>query len=320
MQADQKMLDLFVHYATERQNVHERRAAGLPQSEWTEDHILRTRRFCNNFRVADYGSQYVLKELLADSPDLPTTLFRAAFYRLTNEPSFWDFMCAQLGGMPTLEHLQDGTVALVMRLAHAANWKIFRGAYLISFGAASKGQKKHEHLAHFLMDHFHPEGLHSVWPRFAAADTLYARICALESISRIGPFLAQQIATDINYSEHHLGTENDRVVLGPGSTKGLRFIYGDSIIPGGNYHHVNGQLKILELRDSLQHITLELPSGATRGLSLLDIQNVLCEFSKYVREVNKLDFRLPEKPSFTVRPGASKLVLPRHWDNESVIV
>lgn len=200
MKPDTEMLALFKHYANTRQEVAARREAGLPQEEWTTDPILRSRRFCHNFRVMDYGSQYFIREILADSPDLPTTLIRAAMYRLTNEPEFWKYLSAQLGRMPSLEDFENGVVSQVLESAYQRGIGVFRGAYLISFGKESAGQLKHRYVAGYFYEHFHPDGEDSIWTNFQRADTVLARIVALQEASRIGPFLAQQIVTDLGYS------------------------------------------------------------------------------------------------------------------------
>lgn len=313
MEPNKLMLNSFIQYANERQNVFTRRQEGLPQEEWTDDPILKVRSFCNNYRFLDYGSQYFIREILADFPDKHTTLLRAALYRMTNQPSFWEYMYQQLGGMPTLEDVEDGSVGEVMEMAYQGKRQIFRPAYRVFFtnNKDGAGKLKHQTANGYFQRYFLPDGENSVVPRFDAADTMYARICALEGAFRVGPFMAQQMVTDVNYSEHFLGGENDRVVLGPGSLSGLRHIYGMDVIPGGNFHHVNGEIKIQDLQEHLSHIRLELPGGKTRGLSMLDVQNVLCEFSKYVKYSQ--EFGEDKGKVFPARSKPPVLAYPEHW-------
>lgn len=59
----------YLEFVHERHNVWERRRAGDPQP-WTSDPVLAGNKFTNVFRVLDYGSQFLLKELL--DPSLPS--------------------------------------------------------------------------------------------------------------------------------------------------------------------------------------------------------------------------------------------------------
>lgn len=314
------MLNSFLSFSSERHRVFERRQSGLAQEDWTSDEILKRYSFCNSFRVLDRGSQFFIRSILGDGPGLQTTLLRAAMYRMTNEPKFWELYEGETGHMPEFTDLEDGITAEVFQAASDRKMNMFRPAYMISFGPESKGQLKHHVAPQYFFDNFHPDGDHSIVKRFEAADTMYARVCALQEVPRIGSFLAQQIVTDINYSEHHLGGENDRVVLGPGSIRGLQYIFGVDEVPK-DPHNVRGEIMIEKLQDLLREkdIQLELPGGGLRSLSLMDVQNCLCEFSKYVRHASKMNpdvlKTLRTKKIFKPTNKPLDIQLPAHWAN-----
>lgn len=314
------MLSKFISFVKERHQVFLRRQKGLPQEDWTNDLILQQSRFCNVYRVLDRGSQFFIQEMLADEPDKFTTLMRAAMYRMTNEPKFWKFYIRENGGPPTMSEVFGNVLQITMRDAYQANINIFRPSYMLSFGVESAGEKKHDVAPRHFFSYFHPQGANYVGERFFAADSLYGRIAALESAFRVGPFLAQQIATDVNYSEHYLDDENYRVVGGPGSRKGIQYIYGPTAAPV-DYHSVDYHLIISELRRILNRKVepLELPGGGTRELSLMDVQNCLCEFSKYVKLAglvakDPLKAAMSPKRFRAIKPNTPvKIVLPAHW-------
>ena len=58
----------FCAFVAERQAVHERRQAGLPREEWTEDAVLQHGRFC----CIDRRDDAVTQELLVELDRLPT--------------------------------------------------------------------------------------------------------------------------------------------------------------------------------------------------------------------------------------------------------
>lgn len=314
----QPMIQKFLSFSAERHRVFLRRQKGLPQEEWTNDLILKQNRFCNAYRVLDRGSQFFIKEMLADQPDQYTTLARAAMYRMTNEPKFWKLYISEIG-LPSLEDMKDGTLDYAMLWAHESRGiNIFRPSYMLSFGVESVGQKKHEIAPKHFFDHFHPEGSAYVGKRFFQANSMFGRMVALEKASRVGPFLAQQIVTDVNYSQHHLDNENYRVVGGPGSRKGLQYLFGADAV-GQDYYNTNYQLLIQRLQGMLNVDPLELPGGGERKLSLMDVQNCLCEFSKYVKlagQVAKdpLKAAASTKQFKALRP--MEIELPAHWVNE----
>ena len=55
----------YLEFVEERHRIWEKRRSGEPQP-WTEDHVLQDRKFTNVFRVLDYGSQFLLTNLLSD--------------------------------------------------------------------------------------------------------------------------------------------------------------------------------------------------------------------------------------------------------------
>lgn len=312
------MIQKFLSFSAERHRVFLRRQKGLPQEEWTNDLILQQNSFCNSYRVLDRGSQFFIKELLADQPDQHTTLARAAMYRMTNEPKFWKLYISEVG-LPSLEDMQDGTLENAMKWAHETRRaNIFRPSYMLSFGRESMGQKKHELAPKHFFDHFHPEGSAYVGKQFFQANSMFGRMVALEKAFRVGPFLAQQIVTDVNYSEHHLDTENYRVLGGPGSRKGLQYLFGSEAAPQ-DYYNIQYMLLIQKLQSALNVEPLELPGGGERKLSLMDVQNCLCEFSKYVKlagQVAKdpLKAAASDKKFKPLKP--LEIQLPAHWANE----
>jgi len=322
VEENQAMIQKFLSFSAERHRVFLRRQKGLPQEEWTSDLILKQNSFCNSYRVLDRGSQYFIQTMLSDQPDRDTTLARAAVYRMTNEPKFWDFYI-QNEGLPTLDHLVDGTLSDMLRVCHEQ--KIvnpFRPSYMLAFGVESVGRKKHEILPWHTFAHFHPEGEAYLGGQFFNANSMYGRITTLEKGYRIGSFLAQQIVTDVNYSEHYLDSENFRVVGGPGSLKGLQYLFGPKAV-SKDYHSINYQLLIGKLQGALKVDPLELPGGGERTLSLMDVQNCLCEFGKYVKLAGRVA-RDPLKYSgspklFKPSRPLQNVQLPAHWDNEALL-
>lgn len=257
-----RTLDFF-DFVVERHAMYERRQAGLPQTEWTNNMTLATRKFTNVFRWLDPGSQFVLTDLLPGT-DEATALYRCTFYRYTNWPDTWRWLKDKLGDYPTPEDNQQEVLDL-LRLRRDIGKQIFSGAYMIIPQPGQKGDKLLQvvDLVNRVMANYED---------FIGASTQVDRIKTLMSHYGVGKFLAQQILTDFMYQFGTSETENEYVVEGPGSWKGAGVI-----APGQKTVEV-----IHWAHEALVNMP-ECPTLAGRQPSLMDVQNCLCEMSKYVR-------------------------------------
>ena len=138
------MVLTYLDFVVERHRIWELRQAGAEQP-WTDDHILRGKKFTNVFRLLDHGSQYLLSMLQEDlSPR--DRLMRAFLYRHTGRPEPWEFFELMHARYPLVADLQatydtwpqyQGSVKQVTRAdnGRVMNIKenpVFTGAYLVN--------------------------------------------------------------------------------------------------------------------------------------------------------------------------------------------
>lgn len=253
----------FLDFVVERHAMYERRQAGLPQKEWTDDPTLATRKFTNVFRWLDPGSQFVLTDLLPEA-DPDTALYRCTLYRYTNWIDTWTYLREELGHYPT--PVDDQQVVLnLMRARRDAGGQMFSGAYMIIPQPGQKGDKLLQVVD--LVNRVMKDA-----GEFHTASSQQQRHAILMSHYGVGKFLAQQILTDFMYEYGNADTENEFVAEGPGSWKGAGVI-----APGQDTVSV-----IHWAHDTLVNMP-ECPTLAGRQPSLMDVQNCLCEMSKFVR-------------------------------------
>lgn len=257
-----RSLDFF-EFVVERHAMYERRQAGLPQDQWTSHPTLATRKFTNVFRWLDPGSQFVLTDLLPHT-DMEEALYRCTLYRYTNWIPTWTYLRDELGHYPTHKDDQQQVLDL-MRRRRDAGGQMFSGAYMIIPQPGQKGDKLLQ-----VVDLVNRVMADS--SDFLSAKTQPERIAALMSNYGVGKFLAQQILTDFMYRFGEPETENEFVVEGPGSWKGAA-----EIAPGQKTVEV-----IHWAHDALVN-SPDCPTLAGRKPSLMDVQNCLCEMSKFVR-------------------------------------
>lgn len=290
----------YLDFVAERHRVWERRQAGQP-GPWTDDPILQRNKFTNDYRVLDYGSQFLLRELL-NQPGLAAgdALARAFLYRMSNEPATWRYTHKHWGHYPTAYGLNDMLGDLWARYRDSGN-RVFSGAYTIMPLPGVAGFDKAREVVRMAARSFHPGSATCVTPAFLAAGTMAERFAVLRAIPNVGDFIAMQVLTDFGYSPFGADQdENEFVVAGPGARKGAKEIFPEKKVA---WVIAWCRDRVLELDDC--------PSLQGRPPSMMDIQNTLCEFSKYARFMRKPEPARVFKPEHPGTPAP--LVLPAHW-------
>ena len=125
-----------------------------------------------------------------------------------------------------------------------------------------------------------------LWSQLQKVKSLEGVYNKLREYYSIGPFLAFQYAIDLNYSPMINHSEMDFVVAGPGALDGLSKCF-DTL---GDYSPSDTIKWISERHlNDLSNNLNEIDDNVTlfgRQMQLIDIQNILCEVSKYTRISN----------------------------------
>lgn len=307
----------YVGFVEARHEAFIRRQEGWLPEDWYTDRIVATRKFTNVFRVLDYGSQYVLTDLVDPELDPVDQLLRLFLYRHTGRVEVWEYL-EMTSGLPTRGNLQDVLAAMKEyrgenRPSSGNPWtdpknedrrrninvfkrSIFTNAYLVYPQSDAPGTDKLESiisLTHRLAENGSFDDFVHV------AQTQQDRFDCLRRNKGVADFMSMQILTDWGYTPHcGQDRENDFVVAGPGARKGAAAL---------GWAERDASAAIQWAWESIQHLSLP---GTGRHPSWMDAQNTLCEFSKYVRYELK---PIPDKPYTPAHPGPQKIVLPEHW-------
>lgn len=287
---DDKMVELYQHMVRERHQIWLARQHGVSYP-WTEDPVLANRKFTNMFRVLDPGSQFVFN--LEDQ--YPSNVMaRLVFYRLTNLPSSWEVLRSVLGRYPVVADFTERPEVIVDILhAHRAQGnRVFSGAYIIVPEPGTANDKIEGAVrvtARFMREHYE---------FFSKVLTQEQRFAALRATPGLGKFLSMQILADWTYLQEKR-PDMSFVIAGPGAIRGAALLN-----PA-----MKAEAVINDLTSAWEdHPTVRL---GDRGLTVMDVQNTLCEFSKYAREIEYPRKKTPYKPA---HPGAQpKPRLPRWW-------
>jgi hypothetical protein len=123
--------------------------------------------------------------------------------------------------------------------------------------------------------------IHERYPlRLTDSKSMADAYALLRSAPSVGPFLAYQYATDLNYSPLTDFAEDKFVVAGPGAVDGIHKCFANA----GIVNSVDVIRYMWEHQD--KHFSdqgIKFTSLWGRPLQLIDCQNVFCEISKYAR-------------------------------------
>ena len=153
---------------------------------------------------------------------------------------------------------------------------------------------------------------HALGERILEGTSFEQIVRLLEGFPLTGPFMAYQIAIDLNYSDLLNFDEDDFTQPGPGALRGLKKVFIDL----GDYNE-SDVIKWMVDRQEIEFERFELPFSGLWGrrLHAIDCQGLFCEIDKYCREAapELLSARSRIKARFTPSSEPLPLFFPPKW-------
>lgn len=305
----QPVYDAYWRFAAERQRIFQQRVAGAP-GPWTDDEILTKYRFCNAYRASDRVSQYLIRNVIYGPDDLSAedTLLRIVLFRLFSKEETWESIESEIGVL-TAASYDTGAIDAVLTRRMAAGRPIYTSAFILCANAAFGHARKHRnHLA--LVEAMLRDG--ALARSVANANSLRELYERLLAWPLVGPFMAYQLAIDINYSDIVDFSEDEFTVAGPGAMRGLRKCFADTA--GCTPAELISSM-VDRQGDEFDRLGLEFDGLFGRPLHAIDCQNLFCELDKYARvafpELRSNRVRIKARFRPTQRP--LKLFYPPKW-------
>lgn len=260
--------DAFVAFIIERHRIYERRAAGK-SAPWTKDPILQQYRFCNVYRELDRVTQWIAKHWRGPHASYEHLWFSMVIARLVNRPETLAEM--SFPGRWNKKHFLS-----VMHNRRAEGERAFGSAYIVSTGGLS--MDKAQYLAERVLD--------PMWERRKllqpkTTDSLRAYHNRLMDENGMGSFMAAQVVADLKYVAPLQNAKDwwSFASSGPGSRRGMSYVMGKNPKEIRWREH--------EWREALSELAeLVRPHIKQANMPRIhaqDLQNCLCEFSKYRR-------------------------------------
>lgn len=313
----------YLYWICERMNIFWRRYNGVPQEQWTEDPILKQFKFTQVYRVLDRASQYLLKEVIYNGKEYEPEdmFFRILLYRHFNLPSTWETFKAKLGDITYNTGIQN-----IVDCCHEAVKKgevLYSNAYMIGAYFYNdpnlsyiKKMPKYEAQMTIWKDFIFENGyIYEILDSVSFED-LYNKI---HQLPIFGDFIAQQYCIDLMYSPLFDFSENDFVVTGPGSLKGIKWTFEDvtasyDYVGAIKWVHEHFEEKMHEFCEASGMIWNPLPFQPVPTLT--NLQNCFCECSKYAKGLG-FSFNKGKKEriknTYDKPKGAIDFVFPPKW-------
>lgn len=267
----------LLNFVVERHNVYLKRAAGQPWP-WTSDPKLRAFRFTNVYRELDKETEWIFLNWLAQ----------------VDEVWFASLVARHINWHPTLMWLphpdpwQPEEFLKQMQVVAENNDKVFSAAYMINQTIpGGKGLSKAGYLERYL---FSPAWKQREILRPRPREQLWEFHERLMTMRGVGSFIAAQIVADTKHFDPNINHAVDWhtwAAIGPGSARGMRMLRGEPPDQRWDEREWHSLLQILQVE-----LNKRLPPGWP-DLDAQNVQNCLCEFSKYVRGYSRQRFFPP---------------------------
>ena len=273
-------VESLLYFVWEREAIRLARLNGLPRESWTTDPVFGKYKFTNIRRRDDRVSQWVVRNLvqpLRRDRDLWFTLLVA---RIVNWPPTLEKLLYEEVIPCSPEAFNPREFERVIEQFKRESEKVYSGAYMIYPTKLEPGGSKSRSIARHIIGDVvkRAEDIsYALW-RKDCEPSVERFVGALAQAYGVSTFMAGQVAADLTYAPGHLDSAEDLYTwapMGPGSLRGLNYLHGRSPYAGWAQVEFNSALQQLNsrIRDELQ-IT---------DLTLHDVQNIMCEFSKYCR-------------------------------------
>jgi hypothetical protein len=264
-------LQTLIYWIKEREVIRGLKEAGV-ERPWTQDKTLDTYRFCNVRRRDDRVSRWLLDNVYLPNEDNPNLWFMMVLSRWINwPPAIKELMEKGLWPMTDFDPVAFGT-AIDDRVARGE--KSYTGAYMIT-ARNCQGEKKGVWLS---KSTFHP-----VWAAKLEIQEMLSNSPTVEGLVNrfrlfynFERFMAGQVIADMTYTKL-LNNASDIYTyapVGPGSSRGMNWLHDIEM---------NRALKQEVFTEQLTELMGEVNPNSPVALTAHDLQNCLCEVSKYVR-------------------------------------
>lgn len=279
----------LAYFVWEREAIRIARENGHT-APWTTDPILAKYKFTNIRRKDDRVSQWIIDNLITPNLGRKDLWFTLLIARLINWPPTLNRlrMGGVIPGRP--KEFREAMFVSTIENLKGEIGKVYSGAYMLYPTKMDPGGKKSQAIATHIIGS--AIKLEAEITASLKENSVEKFVTTLSKCFGISTFMAGQVAADLTYASGYLDNAvdlNTYAPIGPGSLRGLNYLFKFKPFKVWEQEKFNDALQIIHgaLKSSLY----------IHDMTLHDVQNIMCEYSKYVRTV------LNEgKPKTTYKP------------------
>lgn len=322
-------LDDFWKFVALRQDILRKRLQG-DAPPWTDDPLLARYAYCNVYRVADRGCQFLIGQVIESGSQEPQDIvLRVLLYNMFSWPATYLLLEEELGPLKW-STFDVAKCASLLSDARRRGVKVYTGALhffqrrmspLICTLFQAAYQRPNPKLggSEACVDHidlvaaFMDSGLVRVLQTSRSAAEVFS---FLHSFQSMGKFLAFQLLIDLSYTPLLNFHPSDFVVPGPGSTRGLQRCFRIAgVHPAPKYLERLMQWLAATQSHHFSRLGLHFSGLGDKALPLsaIDIEHSMCEFDKYKTGLKRQNHRFKPQP-------LEALVLPRAWSHPARLI
>lgn len=271
----------LLYFVWEREAIRIARENGHA-APWTKDPVLARYKFTNIRRRDDRVSKWVIENLITPGGSDPHLWFTLVVARIINWPPTLQALITA-GVLPASpEDFDPAAFTRVVESRKGVQSKVYSGAYMVYPTKMDPGGTKSAAIAKYILSDVIRKASHIdvMFKDPPAERFIQDFVNAMTPCFGISTFMAGQVAADLTYAREQLGQAQDLntyAPIGPGSQRGLNYLLGRKPFATWQSDAFNGWL--VRINDDIKkELQIE-------DLTLHDVQNIMCEYSKYCRVV-----------------------------------
>lgn len=274
----------LLYFTWEREVIHVVKERG-GETPYTSDPVFQKYKFTNIHRRDDRVSKWIIKEIINLNLKNDDLWFSLLIARIVNwPPTLEKLIYEDIIGCDAEDFDPVGFVKTIENFKKESS-KVYSGAYMIYPGKHGYVNKS-DFLANVVLKSAVDNAIY-VRNVILGGGTIKSVVHELTKCFGISTFMAGQVVADLTYAKGHLDKADDLynfAPMGPGSMRGLNYLLGRTPFAGWEQDSFNTELSSIN-----NNIQKELKIV---DLTLHDVQNIMCEYSKYCRVV--LDEGVPK--------------------------
>lgn len=265
------LYEYLIEFVNERELIRKNKEAGI--QPYTQNEILNKYRFCNVRRRDDRVTRWLLQNYYTNN--IGDVWFKAMIARLINWPPTLKYLLEKDAIPHRVEEFDVDYFIKCLEELKERNIKMFTSAYVV-YPTRIEGTKSQNMSKHIIA----PLSEKAENIRYAIEQNSIELVTdTLATCFGIKTFIAGQVSSDLTYIMGQLLNAEDLYTYapkGPGSQRGLNRLHERALKASFMKDQFTDEL--IEARERIISSNREF-----EDLTLHDVQNVMCEFDKYLR-------------------------------------